>query len=410
MRDPQGGDSMKIPFNRPYLTGQEHELVLEAQRLGQLSGDGHFTRLCHTEIQRIMQANTALLTHSCTAALEMSALLANVGPGDEVIMPSYTFVSTANAFVLRGATPVFVDIRPDTLNIDEALIEEAITSRTRAIVPVHYAGIPCEMDRLLELARREGLIVIEDAAQAIFSNYKGRRVGALGDLGAVSFHETKNISCGEGGALLIGDDELADRARILREKGTDRAKFIDGKIDKYTWRDVGSSYLPGELTAAFLTAQLLRAREITSHRLRLWRAYHRKLEALELKSWIRRPTIPRHCQGNGHLYYVILDASINRAKVLKRMREKGIHCVSHYEPLHTSPAGLRFGRAHGSLSWTLFSAQQIIRLPLWIGMQESEVDHVVNTLESVLISHKRNRYAVTNTILPLPNNSSDSIL
>ena len=300
---PQPDAIMITPFNKPHMTGKELAYIAEANFKGMLAGDGHFTARCHRWLERHTTAHRALLTHSCTAALEMSALLLNIQPGDEIIMPSYTFVSTANAFVLRGGVPVFVDIREDTLNLDERLIEAAITPRTRAIVPVHYAGVGCEMDTILEIARRHHLLVVEDAAQAMMSTYKGRPLGSLGHLGAYSFHETKNVISGEGGALLVNDPDFVQRAEIIREKGTDRSRFFRGEVDKYTWQDIGSSYLPGELIAAFLWAQLEDAERITLNRLASWQRYHRLLKPLEDAGVLRRPIIPRTCQHNAHMYY-----------------------------------------------------------------------------------------------------------
>jgi dTDP-4-amino-4,6-dideoxygalactose transaminase len=291
-----------IGFNKPYLTGKELHYIADAHARSQLAGDGHYTRLCNGWLERQTGCHKALLTHSCTAALEMAAILADIQPGDEVIMPSYTFVSTANAFVLRGGVPVFVDIRPDTLNIDETLIEAAITGRTKAIVPVHYAGVACEMDTIMDIARRHGLMVIEDAAQGVMAAYKGKPLGAIGDLGCFSFHETKNIISGEGGALLINNPALAERAEIIREKGTNRSQFFRGQVDKYTWVDVGSSYLPGEIIAAFLWAQLEEAESITARRLAIWQRYHDAFEPLERAGRVRRPVIPGDCEHNAHMH------------------------------------------------------------------------------------------------------------
>ena len=304
-----------IPFNKPYMTGKELYYIAEAKFGNMLAGDGPFTKRCHQWLEQRTGSAKALLTHSCTAALEMAALLLDIQPGDEIIMPSFTFVSTANAFVLRGGVPVFVDIREDTLNLDERLIEAAITPRTKAIVPVHYAGVACEMDTIMAIARRHGLKVVEDAAQGVMSSYKGRALGSIGDLGAYSFHETKNVISGEGGALLVNDPELALRAEIIREKGTDRSRFFRGEVDKYTWQEVGSSFLPGELIAAFLWAQLEEAERITNDRLASWARYHELLEPLEAKGILRRPVIPEGCQHNAHMYYVLLTPGIRPAGV-----------------------------------------------------------------------------------------------
>jgi dTDP-4-amino-4,6-dideoxygalactose transaminase len=373
-----------IPFNKPYMTGKELYYIAEAKFGNMLAGDGLFTKRCHEWVEYHAKCSRALLTHSCTAALEMAALLMDIQPGDEVIMPSYTFVSTANAFVLRGATPVFVDIREDTLNLDERLIEDAVTSRTKAIVPVHYAGVACEMDAIGAIASNYGLKIIEDAAQGIMATYKGRQLGSIGNLGAYSFHETKNVISGEGGALLVNDSAYAQQAEIIREKGTDRSRFFRGELDKYTWQDVGSSFLPGEITAAFLWAQLEEAKKITSNRLESWALYHALLEKLELKGVLRRPIVPADCQHNAHMYYVILNESIDRQVVLKKMKDEGINAVFHYVPLHTSPAGQRFGRAHGEMAVTNRQSEHLIRLPLWFGITPEQQGRVVGVLESSL--------------------------
>jgi dTDP-4-amino-4,6-dideoxygalactose transaminase len=314
----------------------------------------------------------------------MAALLLNIQTGDEVILPSYTFVSTANAFVLRGATPVFIDIRSDTLNIDEKLIESAITPKTKAIIPVHYAGVACEMDSIMDIANSYGLAVVEDAAQAVMSSYSGRPLGGIGDLGAYSFHETKNVISGEGGALLVNDDKLALRAEIIREKGTDRSQFFRGMIDKYTWQEIGSSYLPGEVIAAFLWAQLEHAESITKSRLDIWKNYHDLLGGLELKGAIRRPIVPVDCLHNAHMYYILLEKGRDRQKVLSHLQSRGIGAVFHYVPLHSSPAGARFGRVSGSMNVVENASNQIIRLPLWVGLSLEEQIQVVNTLQEVL--------------------------
>ncbi|NML47783.1 dTDP-4-amino-4,6-dideoxygalactose transaminase [Ramlibacter sp. G-1-2-2] len=374
----------RIPFNRPYMTGRELEYITEANAGHMLAGDGPFTKRCHGWLEQATGASKALLTHSCTAALEMCALLLDIEPGDEVIMPSYTFVSTANAFVLRGGVPVFVDIRPDTLNIDEAKIEEAITPRTRAIAVVHYAGVSCEMDTILAIAKRHGLQVVEDAAQGVMSSYKGRALGAIGELGAFSFHETKNVISGEGGALLVNDPALAERAEIIREKGTDRSRFFRGQVDKYTWQDVGSSFLPGEITAAFLWAQLQEAQRITEQRLALWDKYHALLAPLEARGLLRRPIVPEGCAHNAHMYYVLLDPSIERQPVLEKLKSAGIGAVFHYVPLHSAPAGRRFGRAVGELPVTDQLSAQLLRLPLWIGLDDSQLERVAGALRQAL--------------------------
>lgn len=372
----------RIPFNWPYMTGKELAYIAEAHFNGSLAGDGPFTKRCHAWMEERTGCSKALLTHSCTAALEMSALLLDIGPGDEIIMPSYTFVSTANAFVLRGGVPVFVDIREDTLNLDEAQIESAITPRTRAIVPVHYAGVACEMDAIMSIARRHRLRVVEDAAQGTMASYRGRALGSIGDLGAFSFHETKNVISGEGGALLVNDPELAPRAEIVREKGTDRSRFFRGEVDKYTWQEVGSSYLPGELIAAFLWAQLEESDRITERRMASWQRYHEMLEPLESRGILRRPIVPEGCRHNAHMYYVLLDPGIDRQTVLDEFGRNNIWSVFHYVPLHSSPAGQRYGRAHGTLEVTDRQAGRLVRLPLWVGLTEEQQNRVVDVLVS----------------------------
>lgn len=372
-----------IPFNKPFMTGRELWYIAQAHTNGHLSGDGAFTKKCHAWIESSTGTRRALLTHSCTAAIEMAALLAGIGPGDEVIMPSYTFVSTANAFVLRGAVPVFVDIRADTLNIDETKIEAAITARTRAIVPVHYAGVACEMDTIMDIARRNNLIVIEDAAQGIMSTYKGRALGTIGHLGAYSFHETKNIISGEGGALLVNAPEFAERAEIIREKGTNRSQFFRGQVDKYTWVDVGSSYLPGEVIAAFLWAQMEEAQNITARRLSLWDRYHAALAPLEAAGKLRRPVLPADCVHNAHMYYVLLDSLEERTRVMVAMKERGVSTVFHYVPLHSAPAGREYSRTHGSMEHTDALSERLLRLPLWVGL-EDQLDNVVAALAETL--------------------------
>jgi dTDP-4-amino-4,6-dideoxygalactose transaminase len=348
------------------MTGRELDFIAEAHRNGHLSGDGLFTGRCHAWLERTIGTRKALLTHSCTAALEMAALLLDLAPGDEVIMPSFTFVSTANAFVLRGAVPVFVDIRPDTLNIDEDLIEAAITARTRAICVVHYAGVGCEMDAIGAIAARHGIAVVEDAAQGILATYRGKPLGALGALGALSFHETKNIIAGEGGALLVNDPALVERAEIIREKGTNRSQFFRGQVDKYTWVDIGSSYLPSEIIAAFLAAQIEEADSINARRLAIWNRYHDAFAALEAAGRLRRPIVPAHCTHNAHMYYLLLADLETRTRFIGALREAGVHPVFHYVPLHSAPAGRRYGRASGELSVTDRTGDSLVRLPLWL--------------------------------------------
>lgn len=361
-----------IPFNKPYMTGKELWYIAQAHANGQLAGDGEFTRRCSAWLESWSGSPRALLTHSCTGALEMAAILAGIGPGDEVIMPSYTFVSTANAFVQRGAVPVFVDIREDTLNINELLIEEAITDKTKAIVPVHYAGVACEMDVIMAIAQKYDLFVIEDAAQGIMSTYMQRPLGSIGHLGALSFHETKNIISGEGGALLINDPVMIERAEIIREKGTNRSQFFRGQVDKYTWVDRGSSYLPSELIAAFLWAQMEEAEEITNRRLRIWDSYHQSLLHLESEGKLRRPRVPEMCQQNAHMYYVLLPHLECRSTLIENLKRAGIHAVFHYVPLHSSPAGKSFGRASGKLEVTSDLADRLLRLPLWVGLEDQQ--------------------------------------
>jgi dTDP-4-amino-4,6-dideoxygalactose transaminase len=373
-----------IPFNKPYMTGRELHYIAEAHANNMLAGDGPFTKRCHSWIEQSSGCAKALLTHSCTAALEMTALLLDIQPGDEVIMPSYTFVSTANAFVLRGGIPVFVDIREDTLNLNESLIEDAITSKTKAIVPVHYAGVACEMDTIMETARKCGLQVVEDAAQGIMASYKGRALGSIGDLSALSFHETKNVISGEGGALLVNNSELILRSEIIREKGTDRSRFFRGEIDKYTWKEVGSSFLPGELIAAFLWAQLEEAGSITANRIKSWDHYHSALEPLERRGVLRRPIVPETCGHNAHMYYILLAPGIDRDAILTDLKRNGINSVFHYVPLHSSPAGQRYGRIHGSMEMTDTQSERLIRLPLWVGLTVKQQDHVVDVLSHAI--------------------------
>jgi dTDP-4-amino-4,6-dideoxygalactose transaminase len=372
-----------IKFNKPFLTGRELQLIQEAAAEGHLSGDGRFTRQCHAWLEARTGCAKALLTHSCTAALEMAALLLDLEPGDEVIMPSFTFVSTANAFVLRGAVPVFVDIRPDTLNLDEALIEAAITPRTRAICVVHYAGVACEMDPILDIAARHGLAVVEDAAQGVLSSYKGRPLGSIGALGALSFHETKNVISGEGGALLVNDPALVERAEIIREKGTNRSKFFRGQVDKYTWVDVGSSYLPSEILAAFLSAQLDEADAISQRRIDLWNRYHAWAAKHEAAGRLRRPVVPDHCVHNAHMYYLLLRDLEDRTAFIARLKQAGVGAVFHYVPLHSSPAGMRYGRAAGALPVTDSTTDRLVRMPLWVGL-EDRLDHVLEAADAAL--------------------------
>lgn len=369
-----------IPFNRPYVTSKEQHYIAEAILNGTLAGDGIFTQRCHRWLEESTSSHKALLTHSCTAALEMAALLLDIKAGDEIIMPSFTFVSTANAVVLRGGIPVFIDIREDTLNLNESLIEAAITSKTRAIFVVHYAGVACEMDTIMSIAKQHNLYVVEDAAQGMMSRYKGKVLGSIGDLGAYSFHETKNIISGEGGALLVNDSRLGLRAEIIREKGTNRSSFFRGEVDKYTWQDLGSSFLPGELVAAFLWAQLQNVEEITHERLALWQRYHQLFESTEAAGILRRPVVPQGCTHNGHMYYVLLASEFDRQIALEKLKKLGVNAVFHYVPLHSSPAGQRYGRMHGSLDVTDKQAARLLRLPMWVGLSVAEQTQIVEIL------------------------------
>jgi dTDP-4-amino-4,6-dideoxygalactose transaminase len=373
-----------IPFNRPYMTGKEFQYIAEAHLNGVLAGDGPFTKKCQCWLEERTGSRKALLTHSCTSALEMAAILADIHPGDEIIMPSYTFVSTANAFVLRGGVPVFVDIRPDTLNIDESRIEAAVTGKTRAIVAVHYAGIGCEMQRIMEIAGRRKLLVIEDAAQGIMASYQGSPLGSIGHFGTLSFHETKNIHCGEGGALLVNDEKYAERAEIIREKGTNRSQFFRGNVDKYTWCDIGSSFLPGELAAAFLWAQMEEAELITQKRMNIWNIYHQKFAELESKGLVVRPSVPQDAKHNAHMYYILVPSLKHRTALIERLSERGMNAVFHYVPLHSSPAGLRFGRASGNLSNTEELSDRLLRLPLWPELKPSQAEAVVDAVGEFL--------------------------
>lgn len=373
---------MKIPFNRPLYTGNEDKYVLEAMRSNKISGDGEFSRKCQKWFEENLPCKRALLTPSCTHALEMAAILIDIKPDDEVIMPSYTFVSTANAFVLRGAKVVFIDIRPDTMNMDETKIEEAITEMTKAIIPVHYAGVGCEMDTIMEIANRYSLFVIEDAAQGMMSSYKGRALGTIGHLGAYSFHETKNFtSAGEGGLLIINDEQFIERAEIIREKGTNRKKFFKGMVDKYTWVDIGSSYLMNDLSAAYLWGQLEMADKIIQDRMKAWMNYYKELKILEEKGYIELPKIPPECIQNAHMFYIKARNLKERTALLEYLKNNGILAVFHYVPLHSSPAGLKFGRFSGEDKFTTRESERLIRLPLYYGMSEEENKKVISTLK-----------------------------
>jgi dTDP-4-amino-4,6-dideoxygalactose transaminase len=373
-----------IPFNRPYEVGTETKLIGEAISNGHLSGHGPFARLCERRLLELTGAAAVLMTPSCSAALEMAVMLAGVEPGDEVIMPSYTFVSTANAVVLRGGTPVFVDIRPETMNIDERLIEEAITDRTKAIIVVHYGGVAARMDEIMSIASESGVRVIEDAAHCINTSLDGRELGSFGDLATFSFHETKNVQCGEGGALVINDPDLVERAEIVQDKGTNRSRFLRGQVDKYTWIDIGSSFLASELGSAFLFAQLETVEEITARRLGVWSAYRDAFSSLGTEAEIRQPMIPEGCRHNGHLYFLILPSEDSRDTFIEAMADRGIQTVFHYVPLHKSPAGERFARPSGTLNVTDDLSRRLVRLPVWAGLTEAEVRRITDaTIDSV---------------------------
>ncbi|MBB6253757.1 dTDP-4-amino-4,6-dideoxygalactose transaminase [Nitrospirillum iridis] len=374
----------RVGFNCPTLAGEEFALIRQALDMAHLSGNGHFTRQAQAVLEGRVGGGRALLTHSGTAALEMAVILAGVGPGDEVIMPSFTFTSTANAVALRGGVPVFVDIRPDTLNIDESLLEAAVTPRTRAICVVHYAGVAAQMDTIALIAERHGLTLIEDAAQALGSHWRGRPLGSFGSFAAFSFHETKNIIAGEGGALIVNDPAAVERAEIIWEKGTDRVRFQRGEVAKYTWMDIGSSYLPSEITAAFLLAQLRAAEAITAHRLEAWGRYHMALADLEAAGRLRRPVIPDDCTHNAHIYHVLVPEAGRRPTILRDLAARGIDAVSHYVPLHSSPAGRRFGRACGSMRWTDDLSARLLRLPLHPRLDAGAQARVVSALGEVL--------------------------
>ena len=365
-----------IGFNVAPFTGKEFDYIREAIEAEHICGDGIFTKKCNDWIEKQTGTAKALLTTSCTHATEMAALLLELQPGDEVIMPSYTFVSTADAFVLRGAVPVFADIRPDTMNLDETLIEAAVTERTRAIVPVHYAGVSCEMDRILEIAEKYGLAVVEDAAQGVCASYKGRALGTMGDYGCFSFHETKNFSMGEGGALLIRDPEHVEDAEILREKGTDRSKFFRGQVDKYRWVNHGSSYLPSDMNAAYLWAQLEMADAITADRMRNWELYREMLQPLALQEKIELPMVPEECIHNAHMFYLKAADLEERTELIAYLKAAEIQTVFHYVPLHTAPAGLKFGRFSGEDRYTTRESERILRLPMYYGLEPGQVDYI----------------------------------
>lgn len=369
-----------IPFNVPPYIGKEDKYIKQAIDSRKICGDGQFTKKCNEKFEEITGAKKVLMTTSGTSALEMAALLADIKPGDEVIMPSYTFVSTANAFVLRGATIVFVDIRPDTMNIDENLIEDAITEKTKAIVPVHYGGVACEMDTICDIAKRHNLVVVEDAAQGVMSFYKGRALGSIGDFGCYSFHETKNYSMGEGGAVLVNHEKNVERAEIIREKGTNRTKFFRGQVDKYTWVDLGSSYLQSELNCAYLYAQIENPDIINDDRLKSWNTYYELLTPLKEKGCIDLPVVPEGCVHNAHMFYIKTNDLEERSKLIAFLKENGITAVFHYIPLHSAPAGQKFGRFHGEDKYTTKESERLLRLPMYYGLEKKDIEYVVNAI------------------------------
>ena len=375
-----------INFNVPAHTDETITNILEVFKEKHASGDGKFTKLCNKWIEDNFKCQKALLVHSGTAALELAAIMCNLEQGDEVIMPSYTFVSTANAFVLRGAKPVFVDIRPDTLNLDEKLIEEAITPKTKVIAPVHYAGIGCEMDKIMEIAKKHKLLVVEDAAQAFGGKYKGKQLGTIGDFGCFSFHETKNIMSGEGGALVTNNPEYAERAEIIREKGTNRSKFFRGQVDKYTWVDVGSSYLPSDVIAAYLYSILNISDDIQAKRLKVWETYNEEFEEFEKKGVIRRPIIPENCTNNGHMFYLLFNNLDTRTKFISYLKENGVLSVFHYIPLHSAPAGIKYGRYVGDMKVTNRVSDTLVRLPMFYDITDEELGKVVDLSKKFLRS------------------------
>ena len=374
-----------ISFNIPPFTGDEFKYIEQAVKNNKISGDGEFTKKCNAWLEKNFSAQKVLLTTSGTSALDMAMLLCKFKPGDEVILPSYTFSSTATSILVGGATPVFVDIRPDTMNIDENKIEDAITEKTKAIAVVHYAGVSCEMDKILEIARRHNLKVIEDAAQGVMSTYKGKALGTIGDFGCYSFHETKNYSMGEGGALVINDPDFNERAEILREKGTNRSKFFRGQIDKYTWVDVGDSYLPSEINAAYLWAQLQKADEINNNRLETWQTYYDAFKPLADAGKIELPTIPEGCKHNAHMFYLKLKNLEERTKFINRMKEKNILCVFHYVPLHSAPAGKKYCRFHGEDKFTTKESDRLVRLPMYYDMDKNDLNSVIQAVKEVIL-------------------------
>lgn len=374
-----------IQFNLPYKSKIQLDNLTQLFEGNNFSGDGLYTKKCHLWLDNTYNSKKSLLTTSCTHSLEMAAILANIEPGDEVIMSSYTFVSTANAFVLRGAKIVFVDIRPDTMNIDESLIEDAITDKTKVIVPVHYAGVSCNMDKIIEIAQKYKLLIIEDAAQCIGSKYKGKPVGTLGDISCFSFHETKNIHSGEGGAVIINNIKFAERAEIIREKGTNRSRFIRGQVDKYTWVDLGSSYLPSELNAAVLSAQFDVEKDITDKRLKLWNAYYENLIELKDKGFIELPIIPTDCQHNAHMFFIKLNNIEVRQELINYLKDNKINSVFHYIPLHSATAGFKFGRFHGMDNFTTIESEKLLRLPMYFSLEIEQVEFICSTINNFFI-------------------------
>lgn len=374
-----------IPFNHPHTTGRELAAMADAIAHGHIAADGRYSQRCRSLLQDMLGCPQALVVHSCTAALELSALLLEIEPGDEVIMPSYTFVTTATAFTLRGATPVFVDVRSDTMNLDERLVETAITDRTRAIVPVHYAGVGCDMDALKALGDEASIPLVEDAAQGICASYRDQPLGTIGALGSISFHETKNVTCGSGGVLLVNDDRFFERAEILRDKGTNRSSFIRGDVDKYTWLDIGSSYAISDLAAAFLLSQLQDSESITRRRRDLWNAYQAGFADSEADGLLRRPVVPDDCRQNAHMYYLILRSNRARDHLIAELDARGINAVFHYIPLHSSPAGRRYGRTQGSLGVTDDFSARLVRLPMWSGMTDAMIDRIVGAVNEILM-------------------------
>jgi dTDP-4-amino-4,6-dideoxygalactose transaminase len=370
-----------IPFSQPHSTGRESEYMNSLFGTHHFASDGNFSKKCVQWFQDIYKKNV-VLTQSATSALEIATLILDLKPGDEVIMPSFTFVSTANAIVLRGAIPVFMDIRPDTLNMDENLLEREINSKTKAILPVHYAGISCEMTTIKSLARKHNLHIIEDSAQGILSKYQDNYLGTMGDFGVLSFHDTKNIHCGEGGLLFVNNEKFADRAEVISQKGTDRSRFLKGEVDKYTWQDVGSSYAPSEIQAAFLLAQLEKAQDITNQRIQIWNRYHKALENLEEKELLRRPIMPADCHHNGHIYHILLPTEARRNHVLKKLKEQKIMATFHFIPLHSSPAGRKFTKTNHTLPVTDDLSRRLLRLPIWPGLN---VDRVIDVLSQVIL-------------------------